>query len=560
MTTVLRSETDQRKALAGVTIDTICLRFRLDGLLTDDWFGRPILSRWREHRDRSRATWSLAHHDLPSARLYARDMIDDGSGKLVGGILELKLSVSELVGHLRGRTDNVYKAAPQQCYDALFSFVRALEEAWELADGELWDRHVVVRCDVAADVWTDDPQGAVAVVAGRSAMVAKRAAQEGWSFESQKGPHSTLIPRRAREQGRSLRSTEPSVCYDKGRQLGKAGRDLVGLVRFECVTGTGRAGRDRVTISQVCAWSFWIETLRERLLELGLPADVKLEQCADIPTAIGKLVADGVSPAQAALYAVSVLSPGGLSSVPARALRANRRQVETRTNIRFSTAKTSPTFVADLHALISAAPPHDLSSPVLSAKIARLVGERTCPSQGSVDLSYLDTIDVSALTGEHVHDVDAVHTAVNTTTVTETSTMAPPLHAPPPLALGAPPQALGDRDDAPVGEGTGPRSTVQCAQGRDRPRRYKLPRTGAQPQVQGTLSAGGGTGKDERRGQELSQIHTSIRPPDLCDETGSGGPAVPSRPPRRSEGSGETPAPDPIETMLAAICEDWGAS
>lgn len=339
------SPPDTHSRSGGIGIDTIYLEFPLAGLPGSlevapsmEGFFQTVHRRWK---------WALQHHRLDNLWIGARNILVDTRGRCTGGILRVRLSVAELASNMRGDKGNLGQVSPARLHEILSTLTEDLEDAL-MAPG-LAARAEVTRLDVFADIMTGHAGQALAVFKDRMVLVSKRAARQGKSFQVGDNLDHVSI---ARRKG-SGRSSEPTVVYDKAKQAGRD--DLQGLIRFECVHGTGRRAKDPLSILGACKGELWKSLLGERLLELGLAKDVKLKTPSSIQAAALELVKDGVPLAQAMLYAAQSLDPAKVLSGEkklARALRENRKTVEARTRIRFSGARTDPTFIRDLWDLI----------------------------------------------------------------------------------------------------------------------------------------------------------------------------------------------------------------
>ncbi len=358
------------RALEGVGVDTIYLRMDLSDA-PETIKVAPKLAGWEASPNHGEFFWCLKHSKLPAAWMGLQKS---------SGALHLRLSMAELGSSLANQKGNLGKVSPADMRDFLATLLEDLEDALDVAGLA----HVeVTRLDVCADIVTEEPGLALATFRDKSAVVARRAKQEGWSFEVQKTPHSITIPRRAPKDGRDINTTEPSRFYNKGKKHTKR-KDLEGLVRMEAVHGQGSrhtcfvpGSKTPMDLASACSGALWRSLLLERLRELGLNADVRIKNTASVFQAANLLAADGINDAQAALYALAELDTTGSLKMSPRAIRRNKQLVESRTNIRLSSTPTAPRFVADLWALIQNAQlPDPHGPPCYRDDVAELLGLR----------------------------------------------------------------------------------------------------------------------------------------------------------------------------------------
>lgn len=373
------------RSLEGVGVDTIYLRIDLaDG--PDRLREVPKLAGWDDSPSSLDFAWCLKHKTLKQAWMGLQKS---------SGALHLRLSIAELGSALGGQKGNLAKVTPADMRDFLATLLEDLEDALEVPG--LPTCVEITRLDVCADIVTEDPGLALATFRDKSAVVARRAKQEGWSFEVQKTPHSITIPRRAPKVGRSdINTTEPSRFYNKGKKHKRA--DLEGLVRMEAVHGQGHhytcfvpGSKTPMDVLSACSGKLWRSLLQERLRELGLTHDVRIKNTASVHQAANLLVADGINDAQAALYALASLDPTGSLKMSPRAIRRNKQLVESRTNIRLSSTPTAPRFVADLWKLIEGAQlPDPQGPPCYRDDAAELLGLRP---RAPAATDYLDEVE-----------------------------------------------------------------------------------------------------------------------------------------------------------------------
>lgn len=400
-TTVTHSRSNPNpNPISGIGIDTIYLEVPLAGLPGNlefapslEGFFQTVHPRWK---------WALQHRHLANLWIGARDVMVTTKGRCAAGTLRVRLSVAELISSVAGSKGNLGQVTPARLHEILSTLLDDLGDA--LGAPGLAGRCEVTRLDVFADLLTTHAGQALAVFKDRMVLVSRRAARQGKSFTvGDNLEHVSL----ARRKG-SGRSTEPTVVYDKGRQMGR--EDLHGLVRFEVVQGAGKRSKDPLSIQGACNADLWRALLRDRLLELGLERDVKIKVPSDLQAAAMLLIKDGINPAQAALYALQCLDPAKFLTGEkklARALRENRKNVEARTRLRLSAARTDPTFIRDLWTLIEGAQLEDpQDGPVpYDDEVSQALGLR--PRDGAYDPSSLILPNVDHLLGgSGIHELD----------------------------------------------------------------------------------------------------------------------------------------------------------